>query len=397
MPDWTALRDELVADVRAPNFDVVLIQARRIRRRRFAAAAGVVATAVVVPVAIAVPLVRDGASAPTGPPPTPSPVVDAGAGPWGSTTWTDPDHGWALAMQCSNKPGCYPTLARTSDGGRTWSLVAVPRELAWKDNGPLFVDGSRLWLGLTTSADDGQHWSELGGFPGGTGSAVRPMAAGLTPKAIVVTGAGACRAALTLRSYKPTGPTGQRVATVRSAEGDAGPIVDAVEGVDGSVAFTVGHSYPDACGAPAPQTTYVITGAGLVSSGVVPDLTLIGYYNLVQMWFRGPTGDIYSSGDAGRTRTRLPIHGVSQVLPFDSQRLLLTRTDDHGFHLYLSTDGGQTAHIVLTEPNVEASGSIAMVSATRAVLTTPDGHVRRTDDAGATWQDVGHLPALPPL
>jgi photosystem II stability/assembly factor-like uncharacterized protein len=117
------------------------------------------------------------------PPPTTTPAparvtVPAGFGPV-AVTFVSPDDGWALGRSAAT-PGCA-VLAKTSDGGRTWSQVpgpSIPDACSTNDFGGFpgfevrFADRADGWVytapgaselpsRLWSTHDGGKTWSQL--------------------------------------------------------------------------------------------------------------------------------------------------------------------------------------------------------------------------------------------
>ncbi len=108
-------------------------------------------------------------------------------------TWISARRGWALeAAPCSR--GLCPLLAATTDGGRTWRVLASPPGvIQYQDGGPglsqiRFVTGRICYLfgpALYQTADGGRTWRRLPGLPV---EALQPAAGTVVPVAYRGTG-----------------------------------------------------------------------------------------------------------------------------------------------------------------------------------------------------------------
>ncbi len=139
--------------IRQPAFEEVRARARA-ERRRYRTVAAVTAVVLVAVASLGALLDRHG-RLPHGTPVT-------------QLQFADRSHGWALLQSCGPRP-CDLKLARTDDGGRHWSRVAVPESFNADPGAATLTVADRHRL----SVDFGRRTHDGGG----------PLAAGLSMKA----------------------------------------------------------------------------------------------------------------------------------------------------------------------------------------------------------------------
>jgi len=71
--------------------------------------------------------------------------------------FADPDHGYSLVQCRADADPCSPSLARSADGGITWTLATLPSGLGTRLDLVAFADG-RIVIGGYVSTDAGQTW-----------------------------------------------------------------------------------------------------------------------------------------------------------------------------------------------------------------------------------------------
>lgn len=161
-PDLISLRHGVEVQVMQGPFEDV---ARRARRVRWRAARNTVLTlgAVAAAVALLSEPTRSLTEPPPPPPPTPGPDFEVH-----QVAFTDPNTGYVLLGPCY-VTDCGPdfTLARTTDGGRTWHQLPAPLRGVSRDSGPslaVFDDGKVLLqtpMSRSVSRDGGRTWVNL--------------------------------------------------------------------------------------------------------------------------------------------------------------------------------------------------------------------------------------------
>src|ERR1700688_4023950 len=124
------------------------------------------------------PLVMTPVPLPTKPP-TPPPATATPAETPSTIRYVQPSSlsfptavdGWALGRACDQQQNCRPTLARTSNGGSSWSLVHLPLSFDTTAFTAGLVAGSKtdVWIWgslasgdavLATTHDGGQTWQQ---------------------------------------------------------------------------------------------------------------------------------------------------------------------------------------------------------------------------------------------
>ncbi|GFJ80505.1 WD40/YVTN/BNR-like repeat-containing protein [Phytohabitans houttuyneae] len=182
MPDLSTRlareREALIDTIEQPPLPLIAGRAASIRRRRRARRAGAaLAVLAVAGFAGLRPWSTDAEPAPVAEP-SPSPGVvytDAGItingltgdrvlDPRGRVTdvaFADPDNGYALVECLAGEDPCPASLARSTDGGITWRLAAMPPARDAAADLAAFSDG-RVVLGGYVTTDGAQTWQAVG-------------------------------------------------------------------------------------------------------------------------------------------------------------------------------------------------------------------------------------------
>jgi hypothetical protein len=167
-------REELLDAIEQPPLDRVGARAARIRNRRRARRAGAVLAVVAVAGFAGLRPWETDQKPPQVADPSPPPGVvytDAGITINGLTSegfielrgqitdveFADPDHGYALIQCPQDTDPCPPSLARSADGGVTWTLATPPPAPGDQMDLTAFADG-RLVVGGYMTTDGGRTW-----------------------------------------------------------------------------------------------------------------------------------------------------------------------------------------------------------------------------------------------
>jgi len=108
-------------------------------------------------------------------PPTPGPI--AYFQPW-SMDFVNDETGWVVGDACDAQQNCTPGMARTTDGGATWSLLPPPPKELWGSESDVYTGHPAIyftsaedgWIfdpGLAATTDGGESWTV--GTPPGAG------------------------------------------------------------------------------------------------------------------------------------------------------------------------------------------------------------------------------------
>ncbi|MDQ7910011.1 sialidase family protein [Phytohabitans sp. ZYX-F-186] len=369
-------REDLLDAIEQPPLERIGARAATVRRRRGARRAG---AAVALLAVAGLAALRPWSGDPPPPPPVADPapgVVYTDAGitingltgdgyidPRGWITdveFADPDHGYALVQCRAGEEPCPPSLARSTDGGITWTLATMPPAPGAGLDLTAFPDG-RLLLGGYVSTDGGRTWQATA-RPGGPATAVGDGQ-------LLRLGGGAVEVWSSMygrRGELVTQPAGVTVTWVAGAPTAAG-------------AWWVGGTRN---GAPAVAVT---RDAGrswevhpLAAAGSTAQVSVLGEHVYATVLGAGRAiSAIFLSTDSGRRFTpttpgpvATPAGLAGEAVPLLDGRLLVTGTDQKW---YVSEDDGRTF--------AQADGSLPAVG---PIVRTPAGYVAY-DLFGSDW------------
>jgi hypothetical protein len=383
-------REGLLDEIEQPPLDRIGARAATIRHRRRARRAGaVLAVVAVAGFAGLRPWHSDQGPPPVADPSPPAGVVYTDAGltingltgdgiidPPGRITdveFADPDHGYALIQCRAEGDPCPPSLARSLDGGVTWTLATLPPATGTGLDLTAFPDG-RLVVGGYVSTDGGRTWQ----------ATTRPNGPA---------------AAIGMGQLLRLGGSGVEIWS--SMFGNRGELVTQPEGM--TVKWVAGA--PSATGAwwvggtrnGAPAVAVTRDGGQrwsfppLDAAGSTAQVSVLG--ERVYVTVLGPDREIsaiFLSTDSGQRFTRTtagpvttPAGLAGEAVPLLDGRLLITGTDRRW---YLSDDDGRTFS--------QADGTLPAVG---RIVRTPAGYVAynlfQSDWAafsadGATWRKL---------
>jgi hypothetical protein len=322
-----------------------------------------------------------------------------------SVTFVSPDDGWVLGTApCST--GQCAAIARTVDGGRTWTAGTAP-------DAPIFpgpsdvtpgVSGLRLadarngWAfgpDLWVTHDGGTTWARLAipGLAAGTTVAALETAGGIVYA--VVFDAGDYRVA-----SSPVGTDDWSLSPVRVPVG-AGPVPSVQLVLSGGAGWLLENDRTVVAGARLvngawvtwqPPCADVVGPAFLAASGP----TDVAAACDVGLW-GNPAGDhLYLSHDGGSTFVEsgpaVPLQMAAQATAASPSVIVVGGSDSTGTVLVATFDGGRTWTVVARLGTV-AIADLGFTTPTQGVvIATPAGRPATllvTRDGGRTWRAVG--------
>ena len=329
-----------------------------------------------------------------------------------SVTFASPDLGWVLgSAPCAAAP--CTSIARTTDGGRTWAGIPAPRtplaplgakaqaEAGSGVSGLRFADPLDGWAfgpDLWATHDGGSSWHRLS-IPGAASATVVALeASGGAVQAVLFD-----QAVVRIAS-SPVETDGWRLSTVSVPIG-AGPVPAAQLVLSGTSGWLM-------------EVDRTVVGGARLSDGTwsawtPPCLDLVGPAVLaassptelvaacdVGLWGTPQGEHLYLSHDGGasfaRTGAPLPISAAGGVVATGAGSILVTGATAQGSALVRSDDTGQTWQTAL-ETGTASITYLGFTTPTQGVVLTvapagssgsPGGSLQLTRDGGLTWRQV---------
>lgn len=340
--------------------------------------------------------------------PVPSPTgqpVAAGFAPR-SVTFVSADLGWALgSVPCAG--GTCPAIARTTDGGRTWSAgPAVPNAVAGAiPAGPCVLCGLRFaderdgWIfgsDLWATHDGGTTWQQasIAGLSGGTSTVMAVEAAGGLVHAAVFDG----QAAVMRIASSPVGEDAWTVSGTTVQVG-AGPVPATQVVLHGSVGWLVQVDRTVVDGARLVAGAWQAWRPPCLDSNGPAWLAATSSSDLVAacdvgLWSNPAGVRLFTSNDGGTTFHevgglvgRPPVAGLAGVAAPAGGSVVLSGEQGGAAALVASFDGGKTWTTVLSAPGASLS-ELGFTTAEQGVVIATDAagsHLLMTRDGGRTW------------
>jgi photosystem II stability/assembly factor-like uncharacterized protein len=356
------------------------------------------------------PAAAPSSAAPVG---SPSPKPQGSPVPVGfepmSATFVSADVGWVLGSVPCGSSRC-PAIARTTDGGATWSAIAAPKTTVGNGSEGLPQAGGS-GISSLRFADTTDGWAfgpELWATHDGGASWVRVSVPGLPAAATVTsleTAAGLVHAVLydAAQDFRiassRTGADAWRVAAVRVPVG-AGPVPQielVLSGASGWVLendrTVVGGARLDAGAWRSWQPVCLdVVGPAVLAASSQRDLVAICD---VGLWSNAQGEHMFASTDGGaafaETGTRPPISSATAVATPGRSTIAVAGSDTIGAAIVASYDGGRTWSTVLRAGAVRLV-DLGFTTPTQGIVITTDeagaGHLLMTHDAGQTWTRV---------
>jgi hypothetical protein len=279
--------------------------------------------------------------------------------------FADPDTGYAIA-QCVTGDPCSPTLARTADGGQTWTMTTLPRIESDPDL-LLFPDGG-LAVGGYVSADQGRTWQAAPGRAGQPAAAGREQVLRLGDAVEVWDSGYGSGGALATQP----GLTAHWLASTPTASGAWWAAGQA----DGQAAVAVTRDG---------GRTWKVTPLG-VTGEVAQVATLGTHVYAAVLDANGLIRAIFQSADSGATFRRTSTGGGSMagdLVPLLDGRLLVAGTDRRW---HVSADGGQT--FTRAEGTLPAVGRLARTPAGYVAYDLFNAGWAAFSTDGSTWRKL---------
>jgi photosystem II stability/assembly factor-like uncharacterized protein len=427
--------DDLVARIGAIPAGQPSSQGTVARLPRYARIAAELAAAAVVVVAVsALILARNGGNTPGGPlgpgatspatpaasaapaaVATPSPAPSAspaetmapaavlGLAP-ASVTFVSADVGWVLGTgACAGGP--CAAIARTGDGGRTWSpapapLTAVaegPGQATSGVSGLRFADTNNGWAfgpDLWATHDGGTTWAKvtIPGVPADAPVFALETAGGIVHAAVL--DGGDFRVA-----SSPVGSDGWSVSPVRVPVG-AGPVPVVQLVLSGAAGWLVENDRTVVGGARLANGSWVawtppcadVVGPAFLAASSPTELAAACD---VGLW-SNPTGDhLYLSHDGGstfsRSGTAAPLTTAAMAAMASPSAVVVGGSDGTGSVLAATTDAGRTWKVVARLPAGQIA-DLGFTTATQGVVIVGgvggSASLLMTRDGGQTWHAV---------
>lgn len=427
--------DDLVARIGAIPAGQPSSQGTVARLPRYARIAAELAAAAVVVVAVsALILARNGGNTPGGPlgpgatspatpaasaapaaVATPSPAPSAspaetmapaavlGLAP-ASVTFVSADVGWVLGTgACAGGP--CAAIARTGDGGRTWSpapapLTAVaegPGQATSGVSGLRFADTNNGWAfgpDLWATHDGGTTWARvtIPGVPADAPVFALETAGGIVHAAVL--DGGDFRVA-----SSPVGSDGWSVSPVRVPVG-AGPVPVVQLVLSGAAGWLVENDRTVVGGARLANGSWVawtppcadVVGPAFLAASSPTELAAACD---VGLW-SNPTGDhLYLSHDGGstfsRSGTAAPLTTAAMAAMASPSAVVVGGSDGTGSVLAATTDAGRTWKVVARLPAGQIA-DLGFTTATQGVVIVGgvggSASLLMTRDGGQTWHAV---------
>jgi photosystem II stability/assembly factor-like uncharacterized protein len=427
--------DDLVARIGAIPAGQPSSQGTVARLPRYARIAAELAAAAVVVVAVsALILARNGGNTPGGPlgpgatspatpaasaapaaVATPSPAPSAspaetmapaavlGLAP-ASVTFVSADVGWVLGTgACAGGP--CAAIARTGDGGRTWSpapapLTAVaegPGQATSGVSGLRFADTNNGWAfgpDLWATHDGGTTWAKvtIPGVPADAPVFALETAGGIVHAAVL--DGGDFRVA-----SSPVGSDGWSVSPVRVPVG-AGPVPVVQLVLSGAAGWLVENDRTVVGGARLANGSWVawtppcadVVGPAFLAASSPTELAAACD---VGLW-SNPTGDhLYLSHDGGstfsRSGTAAPLTTAAMAAMASPSAVVVGGSDGTGSVLAATTDAGRTWKVVARFPAGQIA-DLGFTTATQGVVIVGgvggSASLLMTRDGGQTWHAV---------
>ena len=427
--------DDLVARIGAIPAGQPSSQGTVARLPRYARIAAELAAAAVVVVAVsALILARNGGNTPGGPlgpgatspatpaasaapaaVATPSPAPSAspaetmapaavlGLAP-ASVTFVSADVGWVLGTgACAGGP--CAAIARTGDGGRTWSpapapptaMAEGPGQATSGVSGLRFADTNNGWAfgpDLWATHDGGTTWARvtIPGVPADAPVFALETAAGIVHAAVL--DGGDFRVA-----SSPVGSDGWSVSPVRVPVG-AGPVPVVQLVLSGAAGWLVENDRTVVGGARLANGSWVawtppcadVVGPAFLAASSPTELAAACD---VGLW-SNPTGDhLYLSHDGGstfsRSGTAAPLTTAAMAAMASPSAVVVGGSDGTGSVLAATTDAGRTWKVVARLPAGQIA-DLGFTTATQGVVIVGgvggSASLLMTRDGGQTWHAV---------
>jgi hypothetical protein len=384
-------REDLLDAIEQPPLERVGARAARIRQRRRARRAGAALAVVAVAGFVGLrPWDTDQKPPQVADPSPSSGVVYTDAGitingltsegfidPRGQITdveFADPDHGYALIQCPEGADPCSPSLARSADGGVTWTPATLPPAPGDRMDLTAFADG-RLVLGRYVTTDGGRTWQGTS-RPNGPASVIgKDQLLRLGERAVEV-----WSSTYGSRGELVTQPPGMAVNWVAAAPSAAG-------------AWWVGGTLD---GAPAVAVTRD-GGRGwsvhpLAATGSTAQVAVLGEHVYVTVLGADrEISAIFLSTDSGQRFTRTSSGPVAtpgglagEAVPLLDGRLLITGTDQRW---YLSEDDGRT-FTRADDGNLPVVGRIVRTTAGYVAYDLFESDWAAFSVDGSTWRKI---------
>ena len=407
--------------------NVTVVAPTSIRRRRLVVASGLIGVVAVVALTAVlvssshhastqisstggstIPAPRPSAP-PTTAPPFPVPVGPAG-GPLppgftpASVTFVSPSTGWALGSAPCSTPPCT-SVARTSDGGRTWVGIPAPRTVL--QDLPGAANAGVSTIRFANRLDGWAFGAELWATHDGGGTWHRVTIPGVAPNGMIEdleAANGAVHVGVIDNQSQvrvATSPVGvDRWTTALAAtQVGAGPVPTGQMVLQGGVGWflqvdrTVVGGLRLVGGQWVAWTPPCATAGGPAVLAASSATELVAACD-VGLWSGGPPAErLYVSHDAGASFADLgviPAVGV-QAVAATAGRILVAGTTTGQQVLLLSTDGGRTWVPVLSRSGT-AWVDVGFTTATQGVAIATHELVM-TSDGGQTWKPVSFASA----
>ena len=305
-------------------------------------------------------------------PPTPVPADFQPA----SVTFVSSDVGWVLGTApCAGTGaggvGTCLTLARSTDGGNTWSEVSQPSQLPAGGTGTSIRFGNAYdgWIVTGSGSKSNQLWSTQDGGrtwqseadPGGPSAIIEALETqqGLIHLVTLTPGTGVDQIFTT-------------------------PITQ--------VSWTLSAATPSYGGGPTPESQLVlqnangwiinvnrtVVGGALLSSGVWTD------------WKAPPCSDANGHGSIAASSTT-DLFAVCAEGEWGTPAPGTTSQSDW---LYASNDGGNTFSRVSPVPRDSGNGPIAAAPSTATVVAVTETGLEASFNGGTSWQSVSSTPGI---
>ncbi len=327
-----------------------------------------------------------------------------------SATFVSAQEGWVLGSAPCGGARC-PSIARTLNGGATWSSISAPSTTIANNVGSQLPGGSGIsslrfadpmngWAfgpELWATHDGGTTWSRvsIGGVTEGPTVLALETAAGRVHAILVNNTSGD----FPIASSRVASDDWQIAGT--SVPVGAGPVPRLQIVLAGASGWVLENDRVVTAGATLVSGAWKawqppcldVTGPAALAASSASDLVAacdVGQWS-------SPHGEhLYASADGGttfaQTGTRTPLNGATAVTSPIRSTVIIAGSDAGGAALVASFDGGRTWSKALTAGN-GSFRDLGFTTPTQGIVIATDGagasRLLMTHDAGRTWAPVG--------